>query len=204
MPLTEAATNTIISVAGILGTVIVGSIGLYFTARSRTSPHRQVLYTKQIELALKIFRASGAAINLIVLLMPESEHQDEARGDLRELVVEFTQLSYEAAVVFPTELYVAFKGVLRHLTDLVVEYDQGCDIAASLQALQVADTRWALMARSLIGVDELSIETLQLHSKKDELERLSGVDAEEALARLVLEKHNSSKPSETDPPTQLE
>jgi hypothetical protein len=85
MLIPEAVTNTIISVAGILGTVVMGSIGLYFTARSRTSPNRQVLFTKQIELALRIFRASGSAINLIVLLLPDSEHQDQARDDLTEL-----------------------------------------------------------------------------------------------------------------------
>jgi hypothetical protein len=193
MSITEAATSTIISVAGIVGTVVVGSIGLYFTARSRTSPNRQVLYTKQIELTLKIFRTSGSAVNLTILLSPESEHHDYAREEFRTLVAELSQLSYEAAILFPVEVYVAFKRVSEALVDVVTEYDEGRYTTASFEALQVADTRWALMARSLIGADELSIESLQLHSKKNALERLGGVEAEKAIFQSVRAKVNSSK-----------
>jgi hypothetical protein len=189
MLIPEAVTNTIISVAGILGTVVMGSIGLYFTARSRTSPNRQVLYTKQIELALKIFRASGNARNLITLLQ-ESKHQDHARHDLTELVSELAKLSYEAAILFPVELYVAFKRVSEAQTDILVEYDEGRDITAYRDALRTADAHWALMARQLIGVDELSTESLQLHSKKNALERLSSVEAADAI-RSHVEKGES-------------
>ena len=202
MLIPEAVTNTIISIAGILGTVVVGSIGLYFTARSRTSPNRQVLYTKQTELALMIFRASGSAINLIVLLLPDSEHQDQARDDLSELVVEFTQMSYEAAILFPVELYVAFKRVSETITNVLLEYDEGRDITASLDALQAADTRWALMARQSIGVDELSAESLQLHSKKNALERFSSVETADAIRSLIgRARDSSSKSARADPPT---
>jgi hypothetical protein len=193
MLISEAVTNTIISVAGIAGTVIVGSIGLYFTARSRTSPNRQVLYTKQVELALKIFRTSGTAINLMVLLLPKSKHQDQARGDLSTLVVEFTQLSYEAAILFPVELYTAFKRVSESVMNVRIEYDEGRDITASLNDLQAADTRWALMARSLIGADELSIESLRLHSKKNELNELGSLETEIAILQRVRDKTGSSK-----------
>jgi hypothetical protein len=196
MLITEAVTNTIISVAGILGTVVMGSIGLHFTARSRTSPNRQVLYTKQIELTLKIFRASGVAVNLTIMLSPESEHHDYAREELRAHVAELSQLSYEAAILFPVEAYVAFKKVPEALVDVVTEYDEGRDTTASFEALQVADTRWALMARSLIGADELSIESLQLHSKKNALDKLSNVDAEKQILQAVRAKINSSKSTE--------
>ena len=190
MPITEAVTNTIISVAGIVGTVVVGSVGLYFTARSRTSPNRQVLYSKQIELTLEIFRATGTAKNLTILLLPDSEHQDEARDDLSGLVPELTKLSYEAAILFPVELYVSFKKVSETLTDIITEFDEGRDITASRDALRVADTVWALMARQLIGADELSTESLQLHSKKDALERLSNAETEDAI-RSHVEKGES-------------
>lgn len=194
MYITEAVTNTIVSVAGILGTVVVGSVGLYFTARSRTSPNRQVLFTKQIELTLEIFRATGTAKNLTILLLPDSEHQDEARDDLSELVPELTKLSYEAAILFPVELYVAFKKVSETLTDIITEFDKGSDITASCNALKVADTQWALMARQLVGADELSIESLQLHSKKNALERLSSVEVADTLRSHVEKGKSQSAP----------
>ena len=192
MLITEAVTNTIISVAGILGTVVTASVGLYFTARSRTSSNRQVLFTKQIELALEIFRATGTATNLTILLLPDSEHQDEARDDLSELVPELTKLSYEAAILFPVELYVAFKKVSETLTDIITEFDKGRDITASRDALKVADTRWALMARQLIGADELSIENLQLHSRESELTRLASVETGDELRSIVEKSKDGS------------
>lgn len=197
MFITEVVTNTIISVAGILGTVVVGSVGLYFTARSRTSPNRQVLFTKQIELTLEIFRATGTAKNLTILLLPDSKHQDVAKDDLSELIPELTRLCYEAAALFPVELYVAFKRVSEALTDILAEFDKGSDITASCNAMTVADTHWALMARQLIGADELSIESLQLHSKKNALERLSSVETADAI-RIQLKK--SKEDSNKNPP----
>jgi hypothetical protein len=195
MYIAEVVTNTIISVAGILGTVVTASVGLYFTARSRTLPHRQVLYTKQIELTLRIFQASGTAINLIVLLLPKSKHQDQARDDLREIIAELTQLSYEAAILFPVELYVAFKRVTETMTSIVIECDKGQNITASFDTLKVEDTRWALMARQFIGVDKLSIENLQLHSRESELTRLAGVETGDALRSAVEESKDGSSES---------
>ena len=106
------------------------------------------------------------------------------------LVPELTKLSYEAAILFPVELYVSFKKVSETLTDIITEFDEGRDITASRDALRVADTVWALMARQLIGADELSTESLQLHSKKDALERLSNAETEDAI-RSHVEKGES-------------
>lgn len=163
-----------------------------------------MLFTKQIELALKIFRASGSANNLIVLLSSESEHQDEARDDLRELVPDLTQLSYEAAMLYPVEVYGSFKSVSEALVDVISAYDEGRDIKASVDALLVADVRWALMARALIGVDELSIESLKLHSKKSELTRLDSVEADVIRSHFRQAKDSSPGSSSTDIPTQLD
>lgn len=185
MLITEAVTNTIISIAGIFGTVVTASVGLYFTARSRTSPNRQVLFAKQIELALEIFRATGSARNFTILLLPDSEHQNEARDGLGELAPELTKLSYEAAILFPVELYVAFKQLSETLTDIITDFDEGRDIAASRDALKVADARWALMARQFIGADKLSIENLQLHSRESELTRLASVETGDELRSIV-------------------
>ena len=120
----------------------------------------------------------------------KSKHQDYARDELTELVSELAKLSYEAAILFPVELYVAFKRVSEAQTDILVEYDEGRDITAYRDALRTADAHWALMARQLIGVDELSTESLQLHSKKNALERLSSVEAAYAI-RSNVEKDES-------------
>lgn len=194
MYITEVVTNTIISVTGILGTVIVGSVGLYFTARSRTSPNRQVLFTKQIELMLKIFRATGTAKNLTTLLRPDSEHQNKARDELIRLAAELMKLSYEAAILFPAELYVTFKKFSETLTDIITEFDKGRDIVASCDGLRIADTHFALMARQLIGADELSIESLQLHSKKNALEQLGRVEVADAIRFMAENDKGQSAP----------
>jgi hypothetical protein len=80
--------------------------------------------------------------------------------------------------------------------NVLIEYDEGRDINASLEALQAADTGWALTARSLIGADELSIESLQLHSKKDELNKLGSVEMQKSILQLVRAKASSTKSPE--------
>jgi hypothetical protein len=72
---------------------------------------RDLLYTKQIDLAVRMFRAVGRARVFAVLLTPGSEYQAEARDDIRSITKRYSILCDEAAMLFPTELYVAIRGI---------------------------------------------------------------------------------------------
>ena len=51
----EPSTVTlIIGLAGIVSTLSVSGLGLYYTAKSRAAPLRQALFSKQIEIVMEI------------------------------------------------------------------------------------------------------------------------------------------------------
>src|SRR5271165_2837759 len=103
--------SLILGGAALVSTAIVASLGLYFTARARTAPMRELLYSKQLDLAQRVFRAFGRAKVIAVLLNPACEHKERARVDMGGIVKRLSILTDEAAALFPTELYVAVKKV---------------------------------------------------------------------------------------------
>jgi hypothetical protein len=168
--------NALVAVAGIVSTLTTACVGLYFTSRSRTAPMRDLLYTKQVELAVRMFRAVGRARVFAVLLAPDSEYQAKARDDIRSITKRYSILCDEAAMLFPTELYVAIKGIENVISTLISQYDDGEDIKPSLASLNSQTAKAALMVRVLFGVDELSSESIKLHSKHDQLASIAEME----------------------------
>ncbi|MGO9147509.1 MAG: hypothetical protein ACLQDF_14185 [Desulfomonilia bacterium] len=52
----EKTITLIIGLAGIASTLIAGGLGSYFTARARSSPLRETLFSKQLELMTKVIK----------------------------------------------------------------------------------------------------------------------------------------------------
>ena len=116
-----------------------------------------------------MFRAAGRVRIFAVLLAPDSEYQGKARDDIRSITKRYSILCDEAAMLFPTELYVAIRGIENAISTLISQYDGGEDIKPSLASLNSQTAKAALMVRVLFGVDELSSESIRLHSKHDQL-----------------------------------
>jgi hypothetical protein len=165
--------SLIIAIAGMFSTLVVAALGLYFTARARSAPMREMLYSKQLDLARQIFKAFGRGRMYAALLTPDNEYRDRARVDIGGVIKRLSVLTDEAAALFPTELYIAVGDASKEFTSLLVEFDEGRDTKVISGRVAARTAKAALIVRALLGIDELSVESIRLFSKKDALERLA-------------------------------
>ena len=167
----------IMGIAGIVATLIASGLGLYFTARARSAPLRELLYAKQIKLLLDVLRAIGRIRVFVPLLLDEeSPHKERAREDIRKVVKKFSQLTDAAAAVLPTELYAEISGIGQLVVDFLVDYDAGREREQFPDQLLGRASKTALLARTLLGTDELSEESLALFATSRSLEELSQIE----------------------------
>src|SRR6266702_3648472 len=96
----------ILGIGGLVSTLASAALGLYFTARARTAPMREVLFSRQLTLSERILRAFGRARVFATMLTADGEHAEQAREDIRVVVKRLSILTDEAAALLPTELYV--------------------------------------------------------------------------------------------------
>lgn len=168
--------NTFVAIAGILGTLTTAGLGLYFTSRARIAPMRELLYAKQVDLAIRMSRLTGRARTFAALLKPDSNYKVEAREDLRVVAKRYSILCDEAAMLFPTDLYIEVRRIGESISTLLSEYDDHKDIETTRLQLGSGAAKTALMMRVLFGVEELSSETIKLHSKHDQLEKIAEME----------------------------
>lgn len=174
--------SLILAIAGLISTSAVATIGLYFTARARSAPMRECLYSKQLGLAQSMFKIFGQIRIFAILLSPESEYRDRARSDMRSLVKSLSTMTDEAAVLFPTDVYVEVKRVGDAITSFVANCDAGKYEKSALDQLASQEAKAALMVRILLGIDELSEESIRLFSKNDSLTKLANISPLDFLA----------------------
>lgn len=174
--MTAAVQSTVIGIAGIAGTVAMGTLGLYYTARGRTAPMRQILYTRQMELAVKTFRNVGRARIYVTLLGFENAYQARARKRIRIVCKRFALLNDEAAIVFPPELYELMREIENTVLYLLSEFDRGQDIELNSVLLVKQAARMGIAFRAFIGVDELSDESIKLYSSLEHLTDIAEMD----------------------------
>ena len=177
----------IIGLAGIIGTVIASCLGLYFTAKARTAPLRELLYAKQIELITQIVHKQARfRVYATILSGDDSRFKDIARDDIGNCNMEYSELTEKAAALLPTELWVEIKRLSRLMTELIVNYDKNAILDNnSLSKLAGMDTKVALVSRVVLGVDELTEESLKLFSSTKDFEKVAKIKSEyfERLAK---------------------
>jgi hypothetical protein len=164
----------VIGLAGIIATLLSSGLGLYYVALARRSPMRDLLYAKQLDLIVKILNTAGRIrVFTTILLGQDVQFKIEAREDLRIALKRLSRLSDDAAALLPTELFAE----VRRLTDLAVDIAVKIDAShpAQLSEFDAQMAKTALMARALLGVDELSDESIALFAKRNSLERLSKI-----------------------------
>jgi hypothetical protein len=179
-------------IAGLLATVVSSGMGLYFTSKARTDPHRELLYRKQLDLAADVILTIGRVRVLAPMITAKSEWEERALEDLRPQVKRMGELADLSAALLPTPLYVEVQKLSGVVTDFLVAYDQGFPVDAFPERLAGHATKTALLARTYLGVDELSQETADM-LKKGAVEHVAAFSPEQIVESA--KKHLSQSDS---------
>lgn len=186
----DQTVTLVVGLAGILGTVISSGLGLYFVARARTAPLREQLYLKQVDIVLDIIDAYARARNFVVLVSDSaSQHRDRAFDDLTEMMPHLNKLEAKAAAILPTELYLEAAHVNTALHEIIAGIEANTDTAQFVDTFHAHRTKTALISRIVLGVDELSDDTVRLLGRA---KNFKDVAAMPAKALLNLRDKNDS------------
>jgi len=180
--MTPETVTLVLGLAGLLATLASSGMGLYFTARARRSPIRELLYARQLDLILRILRVVGRARLCATILVSDDEtFKEQARDDMRIAVSRLSHLTNDAAALLPTDLFAEVRKLSDIAVDVVSKIEESEPTTSIRLEAQAAKT--ALMARALLGVDELSDESMKLISGKSPLLRLSAIELREFRRR---------------------
>lgn len=188
----EANTVTlIVGLSGIGATLIAGGLGIYFTAKARSSALREALFNKQLDLISRIMLKQGRfRVFATILAMEDDTYKDQARDDIGDCTKDFSEIQEEGAAILPTELWVEVKKLNDQMTKILVDYDEGRGISEdSFETLVAMMAKIGLLARAVIGADELTEESLGLFSSKKDYENLANMEIE--YFRKMHEKANA-------------
>jgi hypothetical protein len=170
----------IIGLSGIAGTLIASGLGLYFTAKARSSSLRETLFKKQLEIMARITHLLGRfRVFATILAANDNEYKEHAREDIRECIKIFSEIQEEGAAILPTELWIEVKKMNDHMAKIPLNYDKGESISKESIDLYIAImSKIVLLGRVVIGVDELTEENIKLYSSQKEYENLANIELE--------------------------
>lgn len=175
----EANTVTlIIGLSGIGATLIASALGIYFTAKARSGALREALFNKQIDIITRIMhQQSRFRVFATILAGEDDAYKEQVREDIGTCTKDFSEIQEESAAILPTELWVEVKKLNDLMTKSLVSYDEGTGISEdSFKTLVALMAKIALLARAVIGADELTEESLSLFSSKQEYRNLADIE----------------------------
>jgi len=177
----EKTVTLIVSLAGILATLIASSLGLYFTAKARTRSLRDALFAKQLNLIERIIRTQGRVRAFVTILAgKDNAYKEQAREDVVSCVKEFFSIQDEGAAILPTQLWVEVKKLNDYMASILVSYDEEENISENdFKTLVAMMAKVCLLSRLVIGADELTEESIKLFSSKKEYDKLANIEIEE-------------------------
>ena len=171
-----------IALAGILATLTSSVLGLYFTAKARSSPLREQLYQRQLDIIVKLMSLIGRVrVYGPKLMDPRDPGRERARTDLDEVAAEWECLEDEIAALMPTEIYVASAQLKRLIIDFLASVDDGRPDREFPNELAGRATKVAMLSRTFLGIDKLSRETFKLFGSTKEIERLANLEHRELV-----------------------
>jgi|GEM_PF-1465682 len=156
-----------ISLAGLAATVAVSGIGFYFTHKSQRTALRQELYTHQIDYLCSFVVHATQMVQLAASFasgtakFESGGEEDMAWEHLNAEILEITQRS---GLVLPAAAYTtltSFRAAQRDFEDALIAK---AELRAPLQAMQGALGQVFMVGREVVGVDNLSMESIKLHS----------------------------------------
>jgi hypothetical protein len=169
----------VIGVSGITATLISSGLGFYFTSQARRAPLREALFNRQLDLISRIISKQGRIQVFATVLTSEGyEFKDEARSAIGECVREFSEMQEEGAALLPTELWVEVKRLNERAADLLTHYEKAGLALADLRTFVAQSTKVGLLARTVLGVDELTDESLRLFSTEKDYARVANIEVE--------------------------
>jgi hypothetical protein len=170
----------IIGLSGITATLIAGGLGIYFTAKARSSGLREALFSKQLDLISRIMHKQGRFRVFATILAGEDDtYKDLARDDIGVCTRDFSEIQEEGAAILPVELWVEVKKLNDQMATILVDYDEGRGISEdSSKTLVGMMTKIGLLARTVIGADELTDESLRLFTDKKNYDDLALMEIE--------------------------
>ena len=172
----------LLGIAGLTATVISSGLGLYFTSKARVDPHRELLYARQVELVVDIIATIGKVRVYTPMIIERGEWEERAVDGFRPVVKRMAELSDLSAALLPTLLYAEVNHLSRLVTDFLVAYDKGGSMPEFPEKLAGRSAKAALLARTYLGVDELSEETAKL--AKGKVAKVADVSPEEIVAMV--------------------
>jgi hypothetical protein len=179
----------IIGLAGIIATLISSILGFYFIARARSAPLRELLYSKQVEIITQLIsKQARFRVFATLLVGDDPAYKDRARLDIGICVKNYSILTEKAAAILSTELWIDLRRLSNYMTELVVLYDENHKLDKEhIAKLSALDAKVLLISRAVLGVDELTQESLELFSSGKKYEGLVNIEAEE-LKTIVVEE----------------
>jgi len=177
----EANTVTlIISLSGIGATLIASGLGIYFIAKARSSSLRETLFKKQLDIITRIMHRQGRFRVFATILAGEDDtYKAQARKDIGDCTKDFSEIQEEGAAILPIELWVEVNRLKDHMMKILVAYDEGKGISEdSYKTLVAMMTKIGLLARTVIGTDELTEESISLFSSKKNYENIANMEIE--------------------------
>ncbi|MCL5950278.1 MAG: hypothetical protein M1132_00910 [Chloroflexi bacterium] len=173
----ERVVTLVLGLAGIIATLLSSSLALYFAPKARSAPLREGLFNNQLDLISRmLFKVGRIRVFATMLVDKDNTFKDQARDDIGECVREYSEMQDEAAALLPAELWVEVKRLNDYLAEFLVCYDEGQQVDLNnLTNLSAMAAKVALLGRVVIGVDELTGESLSLISNRKNYERVANV-----------------------------
>lgn len=175
-----------ISIAGLAATVTASAIGFYFSQKSQRSPLRQELYKKQVEY-LTEFVAQATRLQMLAAYYTAGhiafEEGSEAEKAWEVIAEQLRDITQKAGLVLPAAAYSTMTGyrISQHaFEDALLAND---DLHQPLQMLTGALGQVFMVGREVLGADNLSAESIRLHSTKgyEDMNRIGS----KALAKVI-------------------
>ncbi|SHN45411.1 hypothetical protein [Chitinophaga sp. CF418] len=168
----------IVGLAGIIATLITAVIGFYYTAKSRSSPYREQLYLKQLELIVMLFHLHGRFKTFATLII-EKHFLEEALTDIAIVIKDHSVSKEQAAAIFPVELFRTLNIVHALMMEFIGKCDEGHVLTKEdFIKFSSADLKFALQSRTIMGVDELTKGSTQLVSSSKNVRTMNDLDTE--------------------------
>lgn len=161
--------TVLISIVGLASTVAASGIGFYFTHKSQRTPLRQELYRQQIEcLSEFIIHATQMQQLAASFVSGTSTFESGSDEDMawETLNAEILEITQRGGLVLPAAVYsalTAYRAAQRDFEDALLAK---ADLQSTLHSMQVAFGQVFMVGREVLGADNLSAESIKLHSAK--------------------------------------
>jgi hypothetical protein len=190
-----------IALAGLLSTIIVSIVGLYFTNRARTQNYRSCLYQKQLDLIVDIIDLMQLLELDLALVIYSKSDQDRNKylSIFNEHFLKFSETQRIGSSLLSIDLYGQITKTNTLAQSIVIKINDGGGNIDDLNKLKAFNVQFALLAREFMGVEKLSEQTVKLFTKRKEISGLTNLD-NNALVKIVEEANRKlndiEKPSE--------